>query len=278
MSTEIGRPASMPGGLSWLSRIASVAGVVLRAAIVVFMVGPVVCLAVLSFGQEHILVFPPQSWGFGLYQEFFHSSYWVGAILTSLKIGIPSAILAVAVASPVAWALSRARVPFPNFVQMFGLIPLILPSISYAIALYALYLKVNLLYTNIGLVLADAALGVPFVLFITKAALDRIPLELELTAMTLGATRLRAVAGITLQLLRPALAASLVFAFMASFDESTFVQFLGGPDQTTLPKAMFDSARVNLSPAILAVGTVLVLGSGVLTLIAARLRSGGMVQ
>jgi ABC-type spermidine/putrescine transport system permease subunit II len=249
-------------------------GAAFKAIIVLFMVTPVTCIAVLSFSQENALVFPPPAWGVGLYEQFFHSSYWLGALLTSVKIGVPSAVLATLVGSPAAWALSRARVPFQNAVMLLGVTPLLLPSISFAIALYIIYLKFNLLYTTYGLVLADSVLAIPFILLIVKAAIDRIPVELELVAMSLGATRRRAVWGVTVQLLRPALAAALLFSFMTSFDESTIVQFLGGPGQTTLPKAIFDSVRTGLQPVIMAIATIMVFGSGILMLLVGRLRGG----
>lgn len=252
----------------------SVAGTVLRVVIVAFMVAPVLCVVVLSFGQGQTLSFPPQSWGVGLYASFFRSSYWLGALLTSVKLGVPAALISLAVGAPVSWVLSRGKIPFKSVIQLLALSPLILPAISYAIALYGMYLRTNLLYTNIGLILADSVLGIPFVVLIVKAALDRIPAELELAAMSLGAGRRRAVLEITLSLLRPALASSFIMCFMTSFDESTVVQFLGGPGQTTLPKAIFDTVRTGLQPVILAIATILVVGSGLLMIAAGRLRSG----
>lgn len=266
------RARRFPGVIAQMGMSAT--GWVLKLAVVAFMLGPVLCIGVLSFGVESTLAFPPHHWGVGLYVEFFRSHYWVGAVGTSVEIGVPAALLALLVGGPVSWALSRARVPFKNFVQVLGLAPLLLPAISYAIALYVIYLKYNLLYTTTGLILADSVLAVPFVVLITSAAIDRIPADLEYVAMSLGATRRRAVWGVTVQLLRPALGAAVLFGFMTSFDESTFVQFLGGPGQTTLPKAIFDSVRTGLQPVIMAIATVLIFGSGLIIVFAGWLRRG----
>jgi ABC-type spermidine/putrescine transport system permease subunit II len=249
------------------------AGVVFKALIVFFMLGPIVTIIVLSFGENRIFSFPPPKWGFDLYSRFIHSHYWVHSILTSMKIGILAALIAMVVTVPVAWSLSRTRMPLKGAFQVLGIIPLLLPAVSYAIALYVIYLQRNLLDTTVGVVFSNVVLAVPFVLIIVKAAVDRIPSELELVAMSLGASRFRAVCDVTLRLLQPALAAALLFGFMTSFDESTFIQFLGGQNQTTLPKAIFDSVRTGLDPLIMAVASLLVTVSVGLILVIGWLRN-----
>jgi ABC-type spermidine/putrescine transport system permease subunit II len=248
------------------------AGVVFKALIVFFMLGPIVTVAVLSFGENRIFSFPPPKWGFGLYSKFLHSHYWVHSILTSMKIAIAAAALATVVTVPVAWSLRRTRMPLKGAFLGLGIAPLLLPAVSFAIALYVIYLRNNLLDTTLGVILAHSVLAVPFVLLIVTAAVDRIPAELELVAMSLGASRFRAVRDVTLRLLKPALAAALLFGFVTSFDESTFVQFLAGPNQTTLPKAIFDSVRTGLEPLIMAVAALLVTVSVGLILIIGWLR------
>src|SRR5690606_33522771 len=104
---------------------------------------------------------------------------------------------------------------------------------------------------------------------ITYTALLRIPRELDLVAMTLGASRLRAVIGITLRLLVPASAATAILAFLTSFDEAVFVNFLGGVGLVTLPKAIFDSVRYGVDPAITAIAGTLILLSGALLMLQA---------
>jgi ABC-type spermidine/putrescine transport system permease subunit II len=104
-------------------------------------------------------------------------------------------------------------------------------------------------------------LGLPFVTIIAIAALGRIPVQLEIVAMTLGASRRRAVMEITLRLLAPAIAAGFIFAFLVSFDDATFVSFLGGPGLVTLPNAIFASLKTGLDPTITAIATILMLAT-----------------
>jgi ABC-type spermidine/putrescine transport system permease subunit II len=78
--------------------------------------------------------------------------------------------------------------------------------------------------------------------------------------------------GITLRLLSPAIGATFIFCFIHSFDEATFVNFIGGPGLVTLPKAIFDSIRTGLEPLITAISTLLMIATGVIMMVASYWR------
>jgi ABC-type spermidine/putrescine transport system permease subunit II len=69
----------------------------------------------------------------------------------------------------------------------------------------------------------------------------------------------------------PSIAAGGVLAFVTSFDDAVLIVFLGGVDQTTLPKAILDSARFGVSPVITAVSTLLMLGMSLVAVAAVGL-------
>jgi putative spermidine/putrescine transport system permease protein len=83
---------------------------------------------------------------------------------------------------------------------------------------------------------------------------------------TLGAGPLYTFWNVTLPLIRPAILAGAIFAFATSLDEVVVIQFIGGYEQKTIPREMLIGLREHLSPAILAVATMLV-GFAVLVLI-----------
>jgi putative spermidine/putrescine transport system permease protein len=57
----------------------------------------------------------------------------------------------------------------------------------------------------------------------------------------------------------PAVATGSVFAFATSFDEVIVILFVGGPNQTTVPRQMWSGIRDQIDPSILAVATMLIL-------------------
>ena len=60
-------------------------------------------------------------------------------------------------------------------------------------------------------------------------------------------------------LILPGVISGALFAFVTSFDEVVAVLFIAGPDQQTIPRQMWNGIREAISPAILAVATILVM-------------------
>jgi ABC-type spermidine/putrescine transport system permease subunit II len=236
---------------------------------------PAALVVALSFSNDKYFNFPPRSWGTRQYHTLFTSPQWGDAIWLSVKIAVPAVVLSTLIAVPAVFAINRSRLPLRHALQAAGVTSLIVPLSAYAVAMYGVFVQLRLLATYLGLVIANTVLAFPMILVVTTAAMSRIPVELELAAMTAGASRLRAWAGITLRLLIPAILAGAVLAFITSFDEAVFINFLGGPGQVTLPKAVFDSVRFGVDPVITAIATLLMLFTSVLMLIALRLRRTG---
>ncbi len=84
-----------------------------------------------------------------------------------------------------------------------------------------------------------------------------------MVAFTLGAPRWRVWLGITLRMALPAVVVTFVLAFQTSFEESVFINFLGGPGLVTLPKAILDAAQFGSDPVIIAITAVIVVVASV---------------
>lgn len=263
----------MSVGVQTRNRIFRLSGGAICMLVAVFMAIPAVTVAVLSFAGGTNLVFPPTSWGFTQYHAVFTNGVWIPAIYESLKIGIPVSVLAVAVGVPAALALQRSRLALSGVLRLFGVAPLVVPAVAYAVAMYGFLAEIGIIGSYWGLVFADCMLVLPFVVIVIESSLSRIPRDLELVAMTLGASRRRAIFGITFRLLLPAIAASFLLCFVSNFDEAVFVNFLSGPGVTTLPKAVFNSLRTGLDPSITAVATILMILSTAVVAGAWALRS-----
>jgi len=252
-------------GLRWLD-------LAVRLAVIAFMLAPAVVIVLLSFSGEPGLRFPPRSWGTRHYRAVIDDPTWMDAIMTSIAIAVPVAIICILIGVPAAYALQRTKLPFKGLWMFLGLAPIVIPGVAYAIAVYAFFVQAGFIGFRPALIALNVALAIPFVILIVGAAISRLPVELELVAMSLGASRTRAVVGITFRLLAPAILVSAVFCFVTAFDEATFINFVGGPGVRTLPKVVFDSLRFNLDPAITAIATVLMGATGVLLACAAWIR------
>jgi ABC-type spermidine/putrescine transport system permease subunit II len=259
-----------------MSRVLRAGGKVLYegllALVVVFMVVPTVIVVLLSFSGDKFIRFPPQSWGTRQYETLVGSDEWLTPLWRSLGLGITSALLAVLLGFSAVMALYRTAAPGKELLQFLGLGPLLAPSVAYAVALYGLFADLRLLGSFFGLLMVHITMALPFVLLIIGAAISRVPRELELAALSLGASRTRAWRDITLRLLLPALVASFIFAFIGSFDEAIVTSFLASIGFVTLPVEIFSSVRFGVDPVITAIATLLTLVTALLMVIYGLMR------
>ncbi len=150
------------------------------------------------------------------------------------------------------------------------LLPVMVPLVLVAIALYAAFAAAGLGGTLAALVLAHAALGVPYVVLSVEAAARGLDPRLERAARGLGATSWQALRRVTLPLTRRGLLAGMLFAAIVSFDEVVVALFVGGPTTTTLPRKMWSTiTQDEFNPLLTAVATLqMVVALGLLGVVA----------
>ena len=120
---------------------------------------------------------------------------------------------------------------------------------------------------KLALVLAHSVLGIPFVMLNVASALRGVPAELDDAAMSLAASPLATLFGVTLPLIWRGILAGAIFAFVVSFDEVVIAMFLSSSTTATLPKRMLDGIFYDLTPVLAAVSALLVIFNIVLALI-----------
>jgi len=160
-----------------------------------------------------------------------------------------------------ALGLARRQPRGAALLQMLFLLPIIMPSIVSAVAIYRLFARFGLTGTRAGLILAHAALGLPFVIINVSAMLQRMDWRTEQAARSLGAGPVRAFLTITLPAITPGIIAGAIFAFLASWDEVVVAVFLSGVGAITLPVQMWSGIRFEINPTVAAVSVLLLLVS-----------------
>lgn len=242
---------------------------VLLAAIIIVILAPVVVTLAISFSEQVRFAFPPEGFGWRQYEELFRNQVWMRSIGLSMSLALPAALLAVVVALPVALVAQRSTLPGRNILQGAAVASIIIPTTALAVGLFTLYSRLGLTSTNIGLIVAQAVLALPIVLIGITAGLSKISRTPEFAAMTMGASLGRSLVEITGRALVPAIVASSVMGFLHAFDEVVIVNFVGGPGQVTLPKAILDSVQNATDPVITAAASLLMIGSALLMAVAA---------
>lgn len=228
------------------------------AAVLCLLVVPIIVIIPLSFSDASYLQFPPTGLSWRWYRNFFERPDWIEATLLSAQVALGAAAIATPLGTLAAFSVVRGRYPGKQLAQAFVVSPMVVPLIIVAIAFYFSFAKLRLTGSAWSLVLAHAVLAIPKVFLIMTAALRGIDPRLELAAMSLGASRSRAVLFVTLPLAKAAVATSAVLAFLTSFDEVVVAIFISGSTAVTLPKRMWDGIRLEYDPTITAVASLLI--------------------
>jgi len=210
---------------------------------------------------EEMLSFDPAGYSLRWYRDFFTNLNWQGAVNNSLIIALFSTLLATVLGALAALGLSRRHVPLRTTLMAILISPMIVPLIISACGMFFFYSRVNLQGTFIGVILAHAALGTPFVVITVTATLVGFDHSLTRAAISLGASPARAFFKIIVPLILPGVISGALFAFITSFDEVVVILFVGSYEQRTIPWQMFSGIREQISPTILAVATLLVVVS-----------------
>lgn len=243
-----------------------------------FLIAPIMVIIPLSFNAQDFFTFTPEMLsldpaGFSTkhYEDFFTNSDWQLALRNSLKIAPVATILSVSLGTLAAIGLSQSHVPFRRAIMAILISPMIVPLIISATGMYFFYsnpyiptpfgkieLPFTLTGTYWGVVLAHAALGIPFVIITVTATLVGFDQSLTRAAANMGAGPVRTFFKIQMPLILPGVVSGGLFAFITSFDEVVVVLFVGSAGQKTLPWQMFTGLREQISPTILAVATILI--------------------
>ena len=258
------------------------------AGVFLFLIAPIIVIVPLSFNAEpyftftrDMLALDPDGFSLRWYDRLltygmtapdavrdgawwadaWANSQWIHAAKNSFTIGISSTLIATALGTLAALGLSRPEMPFRRAVMALLISPMIVPMIISATGLFFFYSKAGLAHTYVGIVLAHAMLGIPFVIITVTATLSGFDRSLIHAAASLGASPVTTFRKVILPLILPGVISGALFAFVTSFDEVVVVLFVASYDQQTIPLQMWNGIREQISPTILAAATILILFS-----------------
>lgn len=231
---------------------------IVSGLIMLFLIAPSLVVIPMSFSSADILSFPPPGFSLRWYEQFFGRPEWQLATRNSVIVGILATLTATLLGTAAALGLTRERVPLRDFVTTLFLMPMVVPVIVTAVAVYRMYARIELVGTIIGLVLAHTVLALPFVIINVSAVLQGLDIRIEHAARSLGATPLQTFRYVTLPLIRPGILAAALFAFLSSFDELVVALFISGDRAITLPVRMWSGLRFEINPTVAAISTILI--------------------
>ena len=222
-----------------------------------FLIMPTFVIIPMSFGDRYEIYFPPRSLSLFLYKQYFFEDIWMETTIQSFKVAVASMLLGLFFGTTAAYGIVRAKFRGSRLLGILLLSPIFVPVIVIALGLYIYFAVLGIQGTTTSIILGHAVFVTPFVMVLTMASLRGVDPNLEAAARIMGAGPVYVFRRVTLPLMKPALVAASLFAFLMSFDELIIAWFVSGAGTHTLPVKMYDSIIFEISPVLSAVSVLL---------------------
>jgi multiple sugar transport system permease protein len=202
-----------------------------------------------------------------------------GNILTSLLVGLGTALLALVVAVPAAYALSKYRMRVTVIFVSALLVAQIVPSIVLATSLFIVFHWIHLVNSYPGLILADGTYAIPFAILVLRAFFFSLPNELIDAARVDGASEWKTFRLVVVPLSRSAVITVAVFAFLAGWGDFIFaLTMLNGAGIQPVTLGIYNYLG-NYSTdwgAVMASAVIALVPAGILLVVAQRYIASGL--
>jgi multiple sugar transport system permease protein len=164
------------------------------------------------------------------FSRFFANSLWVSSV---------TMVATIVISTLAGYALARFRFIGKNTLMMVFLASQMFPAVLLIAPLLSQWHKLGLIDTYQALIYSNFSFTVPFTVWMLVGYFESIPRELEESAMIDGSSRLGALLRIILPLAAPGIAATAIFAFVASWHELIFAMtFTSTTEMRTLSAGM----------------------------------------
>ena len=249
-------------------------GVLVAAASVLLLVWVVpILLAVITSlkDEKEVLAYPPSIIFEATLKNFAAVLGGPGSIVpnlvSSLIVAISTTVLSIVIAVPAAYALARLRLPGKRPVGFYVLATQLVPPIGLIIPYFLILNRIGWMDSYKGMVLIYLTFSLPFAIWLLVSYFEDIPREMEEAAMLDRASRWQAFWHVVLPQARGAIAVTVIFVFLNSWNEFLFAVVLGGANVKMVTVAMYNYINTEQTQwaqlsaaALLAMLPVIVLG------------------
>jgi multiple sugar transport system permease protein len=200
-------------------------------------------------------------------------------LATSLVVALGTVVVTLVLAAPAGYSLAKLRPRGRGALTFLLLIVQMIPAIIMAFGFYAIYLRLGVLNSIPGLIVADSTIAIPFAVLIFTAFMSGIPGELLQAAEIDGAGTMRRFVSVVLPVSRNALVTVSLFAFLWSWSDFVFASTLdisGRHQPITLGIYHYIGNNNQQWNAIMATAVVASIPAAVLLVVAQRYVAAGV--
>ncbi len=208
------------------------------------------------FGERPALVvtnFTLQQW-----RNVVQSGELVPPLIKSLVVATATTVLAIIIAAPAAYVISRLR-PAIRYTVVIGLlVTRMFPEFTIGISVATRFAKWGLLDSYLGLILAHLIGSLPFIAWILVGTFETIPIDLEEAAQIDGASRLGTLIRVVFPIAAGGIAVASLFVWLYSWNEFLYARLLT-TNQLTLPLKVFQAIDRGSTQEMATVAAILTL-------------------
>ncbi|MFB8265537.1 carbohydrate ABC transporter permease [Streptomyces sp. NPDC055955] len=170
------------------------------------------------------------------FRQAFDEQPLLRAAVNSVLVAVCAALIAVVVATPMAYVMARHRSALSRAATGWVVVSQAFPFVLLIIPLFLILKNLHLINSLPGLTMVYVVWSLPFALWMLVGYVRAVPPELEEAAAVDGAGKLRILVSVTAPLLAPGLVATALFAFITAWNEFFFALVLmKTPERQTLP-------------------------------------------
>ncbi len=225
----------------------------------VWMFTPILAVILLAFNPQQFGSFPMKGVSLKWFIKLSHDSSILYAFKNSLILGSLTSVFSTVLGVPASIAFIKYNFKGKEFLNTLLIAPIMIPEVVLGVALLLFIRWLRQPKSFILLLIGHVVLTLPYVLLIVQARLVGIKKEYEEAALSLGANPFQTFMEITLPLLSSAILAGMLFSFTISFDDVTATLFWATARNQTVPVKIFGMLRNSISPEINALGTVMII-------------------
>jgi putative spermidine/putrescine transport system permease protein len=244
--------------------------VALTAAMVVFILAPLLVTVAISISDTQFVVFPPRGFTLRWYAKVLTDPDFQDSLSFSFTLAVAVTAGALLLGVPAAFAVTRHQFPGRGIAVAALLSPLIFPVLITGVALLQLFSRIGSNSTPLNMLIAHVLVTTPYVVRTVAASLTLADLTLEDAARTLGAGRWRVFRRITVPQIAPGVAAGALFAFMISFDNFPISLWLADAQHNPIPLLIFQMIGNVFEPTVAVISTLMIVLAMVIVVILER--------
>jgi trehalose transport system permease protein len=228
--------------------------IVLFPIYLIFMVSFAPGIALFGERPDLFITEPTLQW----WQDMIRQGALVPPLIKSLVVASVTTLLAIVIASPAAYVISRLR-PGLRYTIVIGLlVTRMFPEFTIGISVATRFSSLGLVDTYLGVILAHLIGSLPFIAWILVGTFETVPRDLEEAAAIDGASRLKALVRVVFPLALPGIAVASLFVWLYSWNEFLYARLVT-TTQNTLPLQVFQAIDRGSNQEMATVAAVLTL-------------------